>query len=70
MQQACSARAACPAGGTSEAASPTTPDDRGADVLDADLGSAGYWADSGSHATGSTATSTPDAGADAPDATG
>jgi hypothetical protein len=56
--------------GTSEAASPTTPDDRGADVLDADSGSAGYWADSGGNAAGSTATSTPDASVDAPDATG
>ena len=70
MQQACSARAACPAGGTSEAASPTSPDVSGADVLDADSGSAGYWADSGSHAAGSTATPTPIASADAPDATG
>jgi hypothetical protein len=70
MQQACSARAACSVGGTSEATSPTTPDDRGADVLDADSGSAGYWADSGSHATGSIATPTPAASADAPNATG
>ena len=33
-------------------------------------GSAGHWADSGSHAAGSTATSTPIASANAPDATG
>jgi hypothetical protein len=70
MQQACSARAACLAGGTSGTASPATPDDSGADVLDANSGSAGYWADSGSYAAGSTATSTPVASADALGATG
>jgi hypothetical protein len=70
MQHACSARAAGPARGTSEAASPTTPDVSGADVLDANSGSVGHWADSGSHAAGSTATPTPIASADAPDATG
>ena len=69
MQQACSAGAALPAGGTTEATSPTTPDVSGADVFDADPGSAGHWADSGSHAAGSTATPTPIASADAPDAT-
>jgi hypothetical protein len=35
---------------------PRHPDDSGADVLDANSGSAGYWADSGSHAVGSIAT--------------
>ena len=70
MQQACSARAARPAGGTTEATSPTTPDVSGADVFDVDSSSAGHWADPGSHAAGSTATPTPDASADASDATG
>jgi hypothetical protein len=59
----------CQAGGgtpaTPEAASPATPDDSGADVLDANSGSAGYWADSGSHAVGSIATPTPVTDADA-----
>ena len=46
------------------------PNDNRADVSHVDSSSSNNWVDPGSHAAGSTATSTPVASADAPDATG
>jgi hypothetical protein len=52
------------------ATSPATPEDSRADVLDANLGSVGYWADSDSHAIILTTTSATTTNADATNAKG
>jgi hypothetical protein len=70
-RETCSAGASCPTGwGAPAVASPTTPDDSGANVIHADLGSTSYWPDSGSHAASATTTSATTADANATNAKG